>query len=54
MPTKSSRRTTTGTTLSKSDEMGSVLSSSWRPKHALLYSNNQIFFVQVGPSRCGH
>ena len=43
MPTKSSRRTTTGTTLSKSDEMGSVLSSSWRPKQVRLCSNNQLF-----------
>ena len=50
MPVKPSSRTT----LSIRDQMGSVLSSSWRPKQALLYSNNQIFFVQVGPSQYGH
>ena len=45
MPAKPYHRTTFWTTLFICDEMGSVLSSSWRPKQALLYSNNQILFL---------
>ena len=54
VPVKPSRRTTFWTALFICGEKGSALSSSWRSKQALLYSSNQIFFVQVGPNKCGH
>ena len=46
VPVKPSRRTTFWTALFICAEKGNALSSSWRSKQALLYSNNQIFLYK--------